>query len=278
MAVRRALCDDQGLCRARRVTARVLEEDETKRPKEETIVGKKKRSILEVPAKAQPVGAHGVVAEKPDKKPAAAKKKVPTKAHLSELEEAAELLTRIEEAEEECQEARLAVDDAREGYKLAKQNYAHRVDELRRLVRARKEEHPLFDMGAKQTAAQGTDSGAAASQPSANNTPPAAAVNGKAKAWRYLEVDALREADKRITEKHLKALRASKFETLGELADMMDRRETFWHQEVKGIGKDGKAPIEDALGIIRARADMPPAEKAQAADETPEDTDAAKKD
>jgi hypothetical protein len=227
------------------------------------------------------------VAENPGKKKAlAAKKKAPTKAHLSELEEAAELLTRIEEAEEECQESRLAVDDAREGYKLAKQNYAHRVDELRRLVRARKEEHPLFDAPKQQALKAEEHSGTPALPAPDGATAPATptpSINGKAQAWRYLAVDSLREADQRIMEKHLKALRASKFETLGELADMMDRRETFWHQEVKGIGKDGKVPIEDALGSIRARAEDPQAEKvqaekSQAADEKPEDKTAAKKD
>ncbi len=215
------------------------------------------------------------VAERPAKKKAsAAKKKTPTKAELSALEEAAELLGKIEEAEEACQQSRLDMDDAKESYKLAKQNYGHHVDELRRLVRARKEEHPLFDQP-KQTVidveSKPTAEGQAAiTGPSAPDKP---AVNGKANAWRYLEVDRLKEADARITEKHLKALRASKYETLGELADMMDRRETFWHKEVKGIGKDGKQPIEDALGMIRARY-----ETEQSEPEKPNDTKESKED
>ncbi len=201
--------------------------------------------------------ASRAIAEKPVKtKALSAKKKSPTKAELVALEEAAELLTKIEEAEEACQQSRLDMDDAKESYKLAKQNYSHHVDELRRLVRARKEDHPLFDQP-KQTVidVEVKPSAEGQSVPEGTSAPalPGPSVNGKAKAWRYLEVDRLVEADSRITEKHLKALRASKYETLGELADMMDRRETFWHKEVKGIGKDGKQPIEDALGMIRAR-------------------------
>ncbi len=197
------------------------------------------------------------IAEKPAKpaKTKALARKAPTKAELVALTEAAELLTKIEEAEEACQQSRLDMDDAKESYKLAKQNYSHHVDELRRLVRARKEEHPLFDPP-KQTVIDVEVKPAPAGQAALQGavTPaPDSKVNGKANAWRYLEVDRLSEADPRITEKHLKALRASKYETLGELADMMDRRETFWHKEVKGIGKDGKQPIEDALGMIRAR-------------------------
>lgn len=201
------------------------------------------------------------VAEKRVKKKAAApKKKKPTKAHLEELEEAAELLSKIEAAEEACQTARLDMEDAKESYKLAKQSYNHHVDELRRLVRARKEEHPLFAEAEKKEAAAAEKTDLQPQATAENETAPAAStvpsVNGKAQAWRYLEVDRLAEAHDQVQEKHLKALRASKFEALGELADLMQRRESFWHKEVKGIGKDGKVPIEDALSNIRARYEL----------------------
>lgn len=232
---------------------------------------KKKAKPGTAVASAKPAAT--AIAEKPVKKALSAKK-IPTKARLVELEEADELLTKIEEAEEACQQSRLGMDDAKESYKLAKQSYSHHVDELRRLVRARKEVNPLFDQP-KQTVidveSKPSTEGNIAPEGTSAPALPTPSANGKAKAWRYLEVDRLREADSRVTDKHVKAMQASKFETLGELADMMDRRETFWHQEVKGIGKDGKQPIEDALGMIRARY-----ESEQGEPEKPKDANEAK--
>ena len=92
-------------------------------------------------------------AKKPTvKKPRKPKAKKPTKSEL--LTEAAELLERIEVAEKQCQDAKLNAEACKEEYRNARNAYAERVDLLRKLCRARKEKHPLFDAAAKQTEQQ----------------------------------------------------------------------------------------------------------------------------
>jgi hypothetical protein len=72
--------------------------------------------------------------------------------------------------------------------------------------------------------------------------------------WRNLPVEALQLHDGgKIKDRQIKALQDGGIATLGDLADLMDRAATWWHREVKGIGKDGKATIEDALAAIRAQ-------------------------
>lgn len=100
-----------------------------------TTKAKSTKSAKATKSTKQPKGAKS---EKKEPKP-----RKPTKSDL--LEEAADLLARIEAAEVECQSARLELDDARETVKLKKQSYGACVDNLRKLARARREKHPLFD-------------------------------------------------------------------------------------------------------------------------------------
>jgi hypothetical protein len=64
---------------------------------------------------------------------------------FSRLEEADDVLERIEAAEAECDEALIVVEQARDEMKAAKGAYAAAVGRLRKLCRARKENMPLFD-------------------------------------------------------------------------------------------------------------------------------------
>ena len=94
-------------------------------------------------------------------KPKTAKAPKPKKPSVSEmLEEAADILKRIEKQEKVCQSARLDVDDARETYKMKKGTYQAECDALHKLCRLRDEKHPLFDAAAKKNkkpAAPGVD-------------------------------------------------------------------------------------------------------------------------
>lgn len=195
------------------------------------------------------------------------KAKKPKKPSVSEnLAEAAELLGRIEAAEQECQEARGQVEIRRADLKSAKEHYSFTVDELRRLCRARREKLPLFD---KPAASPSPASGA----PTAKNgevsptldemaAPPKAASgdgNGKPKTvnigdWRTCPVEGLQVHSIKVTDKQVESLCNAGLNTCGELADAMEKDATFWHRNVKGIGKDTKVPIEDALSRLREKA------------------------
>lgn len=127
------------------------------------------------------------------------------------LHEAAELLERIEAAEERCRTAHSAWSTARERAKQAKASYDAAVGELQRLCRARKEPMPLF------------------AQPSASD------------AWRELDIEELGLPDRIDT-----ALRDADLETLGELSDLMAAG-VWWHHELKGIGEKAAEQIADGF-------------------------------
>lgn len=69
--------------------------------------------------------------------------------------------------------------------------------------------------------------------------------------FRMMRVEALAEVNPKITPTQLNKLLAAGYDTLGELADLMEREATWWHRMVPGIGKDTAVPIEDALAAIR---------------------------
>jgi hypothetical protein len=64
---------------------------------------------------------------------------------LNPLREADSILTDVEKAEAECERRALRVEMAKEDYTSARVAYKDAVVELRKLCRARKEKHPLFD-------------------------------------------------------------------------------------------------------------------------------------
>lgn len=71
--------------------------------------------------------------------------------------------------------------------------------------------------------------------------------------WRNAPVDGLTEGGAKISPRHLDALRAAGIKTLGQLADRMDLDldGTWWHRNIKGIGREIGQVIADALGEIR---------------------------
>lgn len=78
-------------------------------------------------------------------KPRKPKKVTMLDTELEPLKEADSLLGKIERAEAVCDEKLVEVDQIREQLKQAKGAYSHAVTQLRKLCRARKEKHPLFD-------------------------------------------------------------------------------------------------------------------------------------
>lgn len=79
------------------------------------------------------------------------------------------------------------------------------------------------------------------------------AASGEAEsdgAWQERDIDTL-ASHPGVTPRHLKALREAHMDTVGELAAQMDRLSTWWHRDVKGIGKDSAAAVEDAVAAVR---------------------------
>jgi hypothetical protein len=68
--------------------------------------------------------------------------------------------------------------------------------------------------------------------------------------FRSQSVDDLLD-DPNVKAAQVAKLHKAGLDTLGELADLMEREATWWHKSVPGIGKDTAAPIEDALAVIR---------------------------
>ena len=78
-----------------------------------------------------------------------------------------------------------------------------------------------------------------------------AAAEQVAVEFRSRPVEALAEANPKITNAQIAKLHLAGIDTLGELADLMEREATWWHKHVRGFGKDTAPPIEDALVAIR---------------------------
>lgn len=78
-------------------------------------------------------------------KPRKPKKVTMLDTELEPLKEADSLLHRIEMAEADCDRKSVEVDSIRDQLKAARGAYMHAVSMLRKLCRARKEKHPLFD-------------------------------------------------------------------------------------------------------------------------------------
>lgn len=164
------------------------------------------------------------------KKKAKAKVKKPTKADL--LEEADELLRRIEQAEKDCQSALADMQIRKDEYKMAKECYGNAVVELRRLCRARNESHPLFDQAKKNSESNGD------AKPADGQIPHIAAN------WKELPIVTLQQYGS-VTAKALDALASADIRTCGELQAKIERHGDFWAKECKVTR--ARVAIEDAL-------------------------------
>jgi len=170
-------------------------------------------------------------------KPAKPRARRPCKSEL--LAEAAELLARIELAEEACQEARAAIEVRKEAYRTARSAYADRVEELRTLCRARKEEHPLFDQPAKKKGATKVADKKAADTKTAD-----VQTNGN-EPWRALPLAELK-LSKRVTN----ALVDAGLTTIDELVRHMEKQGEWWAKQIKGLGEKGSETVCDALAAF----------------------------
>lgn len=133
------------------------------------------------------------------------------------LHEAAELLERIEAAEERCRRTHGEWIAARDRAKNAKLIYDTAVGELQRLCRARKEPMPLFEQPAE------------------------------ADAWRDLDIEEFG-----LPAKIDAALRNAGLETIGKLSDRMNTG-VWWHHELKGIGEKASEQIGDLFAEFWSR-------------------------
>jgi hypothetical protein len=199
------------------------------------------------------------------KKPKA--KKPPTRLEI--LEEAEELLKRIEQQENRIQEARLEMDDIKERYKTTKDVYLTRMDEMRQLARARKEKLPLFDATKQPPPADGAP---AAQISNAGDRPVLPGTNGYG-------IDPARSVDRLpIAElaKHgasgraVEACEKAGFAIVKDLRDRMITNPEWWCKNA-GINQRFKVGIEDAVNRAVEQASAVTNAKA-------ENTDAAKDD
>lgn len=198
-------------------------------------------------------------------------KKPKTEKPKDELQEASELLKKIEKAEKACQDHAAAMQIAKEEYKLAKEAYGNSVVELRRLCRARKEKMPLFD------SPKPADS-LPSEQPTASEQQPACEcprggchetdedgdcckcgepnVTTKPCSWRELPLDTLTQYGARdvAVEKLAEAIGAEI--GCGGFADYLEKHATFWGKEC-GLNANYRDEVADALGRLRGALETP---------------------
>jgi hypothetical protein len=161
------------------------------------------------------------------KKPTKPKAKKPCKSEL--LEEADELLKRIEKAESECQKARTDADIRKEAYRTARAFFGERVEKLRTLCRARKEKHPLFE---------------AAEQPADVAATPEVKPIDK-DAWRSLPL-----ANLELPAKVEQSILDFGLSTLGALSDHVADQGLWWAKEIKGLGEKGNDAVCDSFVVF----------------------------
>jgi hypothetical protein len=134
------------------------------------------------------------------------------KDELDELQEADDILKRVESQEELCGKLALEVEDATDVLKSKKANYQAAVLKLRELCRLRKEEHPLFP------------------EPAAT----------QADAWREYTLSHLG-----IEGKLQAKLEDAEVKTLGQLSGTMNVGGIEWYKGIKGIGVKAAEEISD---------------------------------
>jgi len=67
-----------------------------------------------------------------------------------------------------------------------------------------------------------------------------------------LGIEALQLHSKKITDKQITMLENAGFDTVGKLISHMRDQNEWWHREIKGLGKNTKTPIEEAVAAIQA--------------------------
>lgn len=65
-------------------------------------------------------------------------------------------------------------------------------------------------------------------------------------------IEALQVHSAKISDRQIKALSDAGYDTVGKLVAHMRTQADWWHREIKGIGANTKAPIEDAVAAIQA--------------------------
>jgi len=78
---------------------------------------------------------------------------------------------------------------------------------------------------------------------------------GEGKSAKSLEtmlIETLQVHSMKITNRQIKSLSDAGYDTVGKLVAHMQDQGEWWHREVKGIGKDSKVPIEEAVASIQA--------------------------
>jgi hypothetical protein len=139
-----------------------------------------------------------------------------TSPESDELEEAAELLQRIEAAEAKCQQARTNADACKEEYKSAKAAYGERVEALRKLCRARSEDLPLL------------------------NSSDAGASDGR-DGWKPRPI-----ADLKLSAKLTQKIIDAGHLTIGALSKHIEEQGEWWPKNIKGLGEKGREKVLEA--------------------------------
>jgi hypothetical protein len=158
-------------------------------------------------------------------------------------EEITKLLGNIEKAEKAAQVAYTEWIASKDETKAAKGRYDIAISDLRQMVRTRErwaeeaKRQPLLHQGHKQKALPGT----------------VPAIEGD---WRKADISKL-AGD--VTEKDREKLAAANILTLGDLQDRMQKSGTFWHTELKGIGRAAADRVEDSFNAIVTEYAQPPA-------------------
>lgn len=76
--------------------------------------------------------------------------------------------------------------------------------------------------------------------------------SGNGKAGSDCPIEALQLHNKKITNRQIQALTDAGFDTVGKLVQHMREHGEWWPKAVRGIGKDTRGPIEDAVAEIQA--------------------------
>ena len=180
--------------------------------------------------------------------------KKPGKSEL--LEEAADLLERIEKAEEACELAGSEAEIRKEAYRTARASYGERIEELRKLCRARKENHPLLQQKAAEEKSAETPAATSATETVDEDVPtesvaPSADGDGQPEeaSWREFTLESI-EA---ISPSVVKALKDAGIAAAGQLADRMAGRHDWWQDEdIRNIGESRAARLADLIAGLRA--------------------------
>jgi hypothetical protein len=86
----------------------------------------------------------------------------------------------------------------------------------------------------------------------ANQADENGAARGNGKALAKTPIEALQFHSEKISDRQITLLSDAGLDTVGKLIAHMDEQKEWWHRGVKGIGKDSKGPIEDAVAAIQA--------------------------